>query len=87
MYDIQVNERGQITIPKKIREKANIYPRDWLRINVNEKGEVVIFKHRIFDDIEAMLLQQLKNEGVPEEEMEARLLEKKQELARQLLKE
>ncbi|MFB5763242.1 AbrB/MazE/SpoVT family DNA-binding domain-containing protein [Paenibacillus medicaginis] len=26
MFDIQVNERGQITIPKELREKFNIPP-------------------------------------------------------------
>lgn len=87
MEDIQVNERGQITIPKKMRDKANIYPKDWLRIKLNEKGELIIFKPCIFNDVEEMLMQELRNQGVPEAELEARLQEKKKELARQLLEE
>lgn len=87
MEDIQVNERGQITIPKKMRDKAKIYPKDWLRIKLNEKGELIIFKPRIFNDVEEMLMKELRNQGVPEEELEARLQEKKKELARQLLEE
>ncbi|WP_276913900.1 AbrB/MazE/SpoVT family DNA-binding domain-containing protein [Aneurinibacillus aneurinilyticus] len=87
MEDIQVNERGQITIPKKMRDKANIYPKDWLRIKLNEKGELIIFKPRIFNDVEEMIMQELRNQGVPEAEFEERLQEKKKELARQLLEE
>lgn len=38
---IQARDRGQITLPAKIRRNLNIKPGQWLMIKVNEQGELV----------------------------------------------
>jgi len=42
MEQAKVTSKGQITIPKKIREKLNINPGDKVIFSENEKGELVI---------------------------------------------
>jgi len=42
----RINKRGQITIPKKIREKAGIKEGDYVEISV-ENGKIIIRKVEI----------------------------------------
>ncbi|MDZ7658318.1 AbrB/MazE/SpoVT family DNA-binding domain-containing protein [Fodinibius sp.] len=42
MEEAKVTSKGQITIPKKIREKLNINPGDKLTFKENEEGEWII---------------------------------------------
>lgn len=85
MYEIQINERGQVTIPKKIRDALGIHPNDSLKVDVNEQNQIVLFKKDVFRDIDDLLRKELQNSGVPEKEIEQKLQEKKIELANQLL--
>jgi len=52
MFDIQVNERGQITIPKPLRDKVHIHPNENLKIDVDEYGRLVLYKKDLIDDLE-----------------------------------
>lgn len=54
-YDIQVNDRGQITIPKQLCDKVNIHPNDNLKIDMDEHGRLVLFKKDLLDDLEYLI--------------------------------
>jgi AbrB family looped-hinge helix DNA binding protein len=42
----KVGERGQVTIPKEIRDKEKIRPGDRIEFGENEKGELIIEKEK-----------------------------------------
>jgi AbrB family looped-hinge helix DNA binding protein len=42
----KVGERGQVTIPKEIRDKEKIRPGDRIEFEENEKGELIIEKEK-----------------------------------------
>lgn len=86
MFDIQVNERGQITIPKELREKVNINPRDNLKIDIDEQGRLILFKKDLLDDLEDLIKRDLINEGYSEEDFADKIPERKKELAKALMK-
>jgi AbrB family looped-hinge helix DNA binding protein len=86
MYDIHVNERGQITIPKQLREQANIFPNDNLKIEVDEHGRLVLYKKDLLDDLEDLIKRDLLNEGYSEEDFAEKIPERKKELAKALMK-
>ncbi|MDF2721130.1 MAG: Antidote-toxin recognition MazE, bacterial antitoxin [Paenibacillus sp.] len=86
MFDIQVNERGQITIPKELREKGNIHPRDNLKIDIDEQGRIILFKKDLLDDLEDLIKRDLINEGFSEKDFADKIPERKKELAEALMK-
>ena len=86
MFDIQVNERGQITIPKQLREQVNIYPNDNLKIDIDEHGRLVLFKKDLIDDLEDLIKRDLINEGYSEKNFADKVPERKKELAKSLMK-
>lgn len=86
MFEIQVNERGQITIPKELREKIKINPRDNLRIDIDEQGRLILFKKDLLDDLEDLIKRDLINEGYSEEDFAEKIPERKKELAKALMK-
>ena len=45
MFNVRINERGQITIPKELRRKANLNPKDNLLVDLDEKGRPVSYTH------------------------------------------
>jgi|AntRauTorcE11898_2_1112593.scaffolds.fasta_scaffold79622_1 AbrB family looped-hinge helix DNA binding protein len=51
MAKATITSKGQVTIPKKIREKLGLKPGDKLNFKVNEKGnlEVIPKTHSIMD--------------------------------------
>jgi AbrB family looped-hinge helix DNA binding protein len=81
-----INERGQLTIPKKMREKANIKPNEEVTITVNNEGQIVISKRDFFDDLDDLIKRDLVNEGVAPYELEVKMIERKKELAQALNK-
>ncbi|WP_282936285.1 AbrB/MazE/SpoVT family DNA-binding domain-containing protein [Paenibacillus sp. RC67] len=87
MFVIQVNERGQITIPKELREKVNINPRDNLKIDIDEQGRLILFKRNLLDDLEDLIKRDLINEGYSEEDFQAKIPKCKKELAKALMKD
>lgn len=80
-----LNERGQVTIPKKIREKANLRPNDAIKIDLNKRGQIIITKRDFFDDIDDLIRQDLVREGCEPYEMEIKVAERKRALASALL--
>ncbi len=85
MNNAQLNDRGQITIPKRIREKADLKPRDTVNIDINDRGEVVISKRNLLDDLDDLIKKDLVREGCAPYELEPKVVEKKKELANALL--
>jgi AbrB family looped-hinge helix DNA binding protein len=85
MFDIQVNERGQITIPKELRNRVNINPHDNLKIDIDELGRIVLYKKDLIDDLEDLIKRDLLNEGYSEEDFAEKIPERKKELAKALM--
>jgi AbrB family looped-hinge helix DNA binding protein len=85
MFDIQVNERGQITIPKQLREQVHIFPNDNLEIDVDEHGRLVLYKKDLIDDLEDLIKRDLINEGFTEQDFAKKIPERKEKLAKALM--
>lgn len=85
-FDVQVNERGQITIPKELRDKINIYPKDNLKIAIDDQGRIVLYKKELLDDLEDLIKRDLLNEGYSQEDFSEKMAERKKELGKALLK-
>ncbi|MFB5676135.1 AbrB/MazE/SpoVT family DNA-binding domain-containing protein [Paenibacillus terreus] len=85
MFDIQVNERGQITIPKELRERSNINPRDNLKIDIDKQGRLILYKKDLLDDLEDLIKRDLINEGYSEKDFAEKIPERKKELAEALM--
>ncbi len=50
MFLTRVTQKGQITIPVHIRQKANISPNDFVLVEYNKDGHIIIKKaHDFFD--------------------------------------
>jgi len=86
MFDVQINERGQITIPKELRKKANINPKDNLLLKIDEEGQIVLVKKDIFSDLEDLIKKDLMRQGFSEKDFEEKIPERKKDLAKALLK-
>ncbi|MCZ2846297.1 MAG: AbrB/MazE/SpoVT family DNA-binding domain-containing protein [Candidatus Bathyarchaeota archaeon] len=86
MFDVQINERGQITIPKEIRKKANIHPKDNFIVDVDDQGRLILIKKDIFSDLEELIKRDLVNQGYSEKDFATKIPERKRELAKALLK-
>lgn len=79
-------DRGQITIPKQLRDKVNIHPNDNLNIDIDEHGRLVLFKKDLLDDLEDLIKRDLINEGFTEEDFAEKIPERKKELIKALMK-
>ncbi len=86
MYTVKINDRGQITIPKEVRVKADLKPKENLVINIDKKGRLLITKNDFFSDLEELIKRDLVNEGYRKSEVEAMIPFKKKELGEALLK-
>ncbi len=86
MFDVQINERGQITIPKELRKKANIHPKDNLIVDVDNQGRLILVKKDFFSDLDELIIRDLINQGYSEKDFSTKIPERKKELALSLLK-
>lgn len=86
MFDVQINERGQITIPKELRKKANINPKDSLLLKIDDEGRIILVKKDIFSDLEDLIKKDLLSQGFYEKDFGIKIPERKKELAKALLK-
>ncbi|MDW7738832.1 MAG: AbrB/MazE/SpoVT family DNA-binding domain-containing protein [Bacillota bacterium] len=86
MNNAQLNDRGQLTIPKNIREKLNLKPKDIVNIEVINNDRILISKRDIYDDLDDLIKRDLINEGCAPYELDDKIAEKKKELATALLK-
>src|SRR4051794_39125509 len=85
-YDVQINDSGQITIPKELRDKVHLQAHDRLKLSVNSDGRIVLYKSDFFDDVEDLIRKDLESEGLSVEQAEKKLPERKKELGKALLK-
>jgi len=86
MFDVQINERGQITIPKELRDKAKFAPQDTLKIELGYNGQLILSKKDIFDDLEDLIKRDLIKEGYTSYDFEKMIPVRKKELAESLYK-
>lgn len=86
LYDVQINDRGQITIPKELRDTVNLKAHDKLKISTDTNGRIIVYKPDFFDDLEDLIRKDLVKEGLSAEQIERKLPERKEELGRALLK-
>lgn len=85
MSKAQLNERGQITIPKAIRDRVNLKPSETVNIDINDYGQIVISKRDILDELNDLIEMDLVKEGYTSYELKEKKIEKKKELANALL--
>ena len=81
--------KGQITIPKEIREKFNLAEGSKLKVVFNDQ-EIIFKPITIADEFEDLILADIAKEGLGEYQVEALLLAKKSEFDKafeRLLKE
>ena len=86
LFDVQINDRGQITIPKELRDTVNLQAHDKLKLSINAEGRIVLYKSDFFDDVEDLIRKDLESEGLSDEQVEKKLPERKKELGKALLK-
>lgn len=86
LYDAQINDRGQITIPKELRDTVNLQAHDRLKLSINADGRIILYKSDFFDDVEDLIRKDLESEGLSAEQVEKKLPERKKELGKALLK-
>ena len=86
LYDVQINDSGQITIPKELRDKVQLQAHDRLKLSVNSDGRIVLYKSDFFGDVEDLIRKDLESEGLSVEQAEKKLPERKKELGKALLK-
>jgi len=78
---LKVSPKGQITLPKKVRSKLAI--KDYVYLEVKEdKAELKSLS--LLDELEDLILNDLKSEGYSDEEIKKMLPQKKKELAQAL---
>ncbi|MCR6546998.1 AbrB/MazE/SpoVT family DNA-binding domain-containing protein [Dehalobacterium formicoaceticum] len=81
---LKVSPKGQITLPKKIRQDLRISDYVYLEIN----GEKAYLKPTGFlDDLNSIIAKEVKAEGFEGKEAEAKILEKKKLLVKNLKQE
>lgn len=85
MHEVKVNARGQITIPKEIRERTNIKEDDRLSVIIDQEGRVILSKIELLSELDELLKNDLIKEGYSQYEVARRLPEKRRALARSLL--
>jgi AbrB family looped-hinge helix DNA binding protein len=86
VFNVQINGRGQITIPKELRNKANINSKDNLLLKIDDEGRIVLVKKDIFNDLEDLIKKDLISQGFSEKDFNVKIPERKKELAKALLK-
>lgn len=86
MFTVTINDRGQITIPKELRKKANLNSKDNLGIELDEQGRLIITKKDILSDLEDLIRRDLVSEGHSVYEVETLVSRRKRELGQALLK-
>lgn len=86
VFDVQINDRGQITIPKDLREMSNLHASDKLKLSMDENGHLVLYKPDFFDDVEDLIRKDLESEGFSGDELYKKIPVRKKELAQALLK-
>lgn len=86
MFTVTINDRGQITIPKQLRSKADIKPKDNLEIKLDDQGRLIITKKDLLSDLEELIRRDLISEGRGIYEVELLVAQRKKELGKALLK-
>jgi AbrB family looped-hinge helix DNA binding protein len=86
VFDVQINDRGQVTIPKELRDRANLAPQETLKIQLDTKGRLILYKKDIFDDLEDLIRRDLIKDGYTSYDFDKMLPIRKKELADSLYK-
>ncbi|MGI6307338.1 MAG: AbrB/MazE/SpoVT family DNA-binding domain-containing protein [Dethiobacteria bacterium] len=84
LLKLKVSPKGQITLPKKVR--ASLAIRDYIYLEI--KGDKAEIKSVSFtDELEELIMKDLKQEGYSTKQIQAMLPERKAQLAKALAEE
>ena len=89
MFNVRINEQGQLTIPEKLRDEAHIGLNDVLQIAITESGDILIRKYdpSMDEEYDEYLEEYCKNaeeqkiDDVEMAQIEAIIAEREQRLA------
>lgn len=81
---LKVSPKGQITLPKKIRQDLRIFDYVYLEID----GEKAVLEPTgLMDELNSIIAKEVKTEGFEGKEAQAKILEKKKLLIKSLKQE
>lgn len=83
-YMVKVNDRGQIVIPKQVRDHFGI--KSSLRMLVTDEG-ITLSPVTLLDEFDDLILKELQAEGTPSEQLDEKLLERKKQITKMYLEE
>lgn len=83
-YMVKVNDRGQIVIPKLVRDHFGI--KSSLRMVVTD-DKITLSPMTLIDEFDDLILKELQAEGTAAEELEEKLLERKKQITKIYLEE
>jgi AbrB family looped-hinge helix DNA binding protein len=83
-YVVSISSKGQITIPKEVRDRFKLRGKIIIVVDGNE---VRLEAKSLLDEFDDLIIKDLKTEGVSNEMLAPRLAKRKKELAEYILKE
>jgi len=84
LLKLKVSPKGQITLPKKVR--ANLSIRDYIYLEIkDDKAELKSIS--FLDELEELIIKDLKQEGYTDKEIKHMLPDKKKQLSKALVEE
>ncbi|MHB1684653.1 MAG: AbrB/MazE/SpoVT family DNA-binding domain-containing protein [Bacilli bacterium] len=83
-YMVKVNDRGQIVIPKQVRDQFGI--RSSLRMLVTDDG-ITLSPTTLLDEFDDLIVKDLNAKGISSEQFEEKLLERKKQITKLYLEE
>ncbi|MCS7198655.1 MAG: AbrB/MazE/SpoVT family DNA-binding domain-containing protein [Candidatus Bipolaricaulota bacterium] len=82
---VKVGSKGQVTLPKEIREDLNLRAGDVLELEKLEQGRYVIAKHTPLRQLAQALEQEARRRGYTEQDLRKSIAQARQQLWQELV--
>ncbi len=69
MFLTKVTQKGQVTIPAKVRNQTNINPNDTVLVYYDESGNVIIKRVKTFFDLQGVFNKYAKKRKISSQKM------------------